>query len=253
MKRFFAFVLLLALAVIFIPWLHPAMAEIPVGKGSGPGGLGPTDTSMIDGTVIPKSGPTQTDTNTVTGATYAPAITDTNSNHDYNVEVFVNSNKVNFPDQAAFVDNTVGRTYVPIRFVSEALGATVSWLESKQMVSIFRNGTIVTLTIGSDTATVDKGTPAPVKLDAPAFLMNDRTLVPLRFVSEGLGADVSWTPPTGGGKGRVDITDRKDVTKPTTTPTGGTRIVLPAGGGGTDTTPATDSGYVPWSQVEAHR
>ncbi len=58
----------------------------------------------------------------------------------------------------------------------------------------------VVLTIGSNEAVVNL---VKKTLDAPAVLVGDRTMVPLRFVSEALGEEVKWTP--GGSGGRVDI------------------------------------------------
>lgn len=125
------------------------------------------------------------------------------SNADYSVDVYVYGTQVVFPDQKPFIDTSVNRTYVPVRFVSEALGATVSWDQSTQTVTIDKAGQKVLLTIDSDKATVGDNI---VTLDAPAALVNDRTMVPLRFVSEVLGATVNWTPATDNSNGKVDIT-----------------------------------------------
>ena len=82
------------------------------------------------------------------------------------------------------------RTLVPVRFVSEAMGAKVSWNASTRTVRIKLNGQVVDLVIGqTDPA---KG------LDVPAQIFSNRTLVPLRFVSESLGASVRWLPATRG-------------------------------------------------------
>ena len=85
------------------------------------------------------------------------------------------------------------RTMVPFRAIFEALGCTVGWDDATQTATGSRNGTDVRLTIDSTEAKVgtDKFT-----LDSPATLVNDRTLVPLRFVSESLGAKVAWDDPT---------------------------------------------------------
>ncbi len=81
------------------------------------------------------------------------------------------------------------RTMVPFRAIFEALGCTVGWDDETQTATGSRNGTDIRLTIDSTEAKVgsDKYT-----LDSPATLVNSRTLVPLRFVSEALGAKVSW-------------------------------------------------------------
>jgi hypothetical protein len=86
-----------------------------------------------------------------------------------------------------------GRTMVPMRGIFEALGASVQWDESRQMVSARRGQTDVRLTIGRTRAEVDgRG----VSLDVPAMVYHGSTMVPLRFVSEALGADVRWSDAT---------------------------------------------------------
>ena len=92
-------------------------------------------------------------------------------------------------DQAPVIVN--GRTLVPIRFISEAFGASVDWNNSTREATIkLLNNTIV-LKVDSTTATVNGYT---VYLDAPATIIKQtgRTVVPIRFVSDSLGADVTW-------------------------------------------------------------
>lgn len=56
--------------------------------------------------------------------------------YDYGVSVNVNGNVVHFPDQRPFSDTRAGRVYVPLRFVSEALGAKVDWDNANQTAVI---------------------------------------------------------------------------------------------------------------------
>ena len=85
------------------------------------------------------------------------------------------------------------RTMVPFRAIFEALGCTVSWEDATQTAMGTRNGLKIELPIGSPNAKVGgKGK----TLDQPAVLKDGRTLVPLRFVSETLGAQVKWDDPT---------------------------------------------------------
>ena len=95
-------------------------------------------------------------------------------------------------DVAPLIRNN--RTMLPSRFVAESLGAVVSWNEEKELVTIKgkdKDGGDVTIliTIGAEYATVNG---KAVKLDSPAFLENDRTYTPIRFISERLGASVEW-------------------------------------------------------------
>ena len=85
------------------------------------------------------------------------------------------------------------RTLVPFRAIFEALGCTVSWDDINQTAIGMRNGQKIILPIGSTTVSVS-GT-AKI-LDQPAILIDGRTMVPLRFVSEAVGAQVQWVDET---------------------------------------------------------
>lgn len=82
-----------------------------------------------------------------------------------------------------------GFTMLPLRFVGEALGAAFAYDAGTKTVTFSTAAHKIILVIGSGTAVIDG---KEVKLDVPARTAADRTLVPLRFVSEALGADVSW-------------------------------------------------------------
>lgn len=82
-----------------------------------------------------------------------------------------------------------GRTLVPIRAVSEALTAFVEWDEASETVYITKRSDVLSLKIGNEFI-VKNGVEIP--LDVPAQIINDRTLIPLRAVSEALSANVSW-------------------------------------------------------------
>ncbi len=96
-------------------------------------------------------------------------------------------------DVAPIITND--RTMLPARFVAENLGAVVSWDEADRIVTIkgknLKTGEDVTIiiTIDKATATVNGG---EINLDSPAFIRNDRTYTPVRFIAEQLGADVNW-------------------------------------------------------------
>ncbi|MHB8997109.1 MAG: copper amine oxidase N-terminal domain-containing protein [Armatimonadota bacterium] len=87
----------------------------------------------------------------------------------------------------------VNRTMVPMRSIFEALGASVQWTSSTQTVLAVRDATRVQLTIGELAAMVNG---QYVALDVPAMIYRGSTMVPLRFVSESLGADVRWNEAT---------------------------------------------------------
>lgn len=104
------------------------------------------------------------------------------------VKVLVNGTPVAF-DQPPMIAN--GRVLVPLRGVFERLGAVVSWDAGTETVLARRNTTDVSLMISSPQAFVNGQAQF---LDVPPMLVGGRTLVPLRFISQALGAAVSWNP-----------------------------------------------------------
>ena len=105
------------------------------------------------------------------------------------VKVSVNGTSIDFPDQAPYLSNN--RTMVPRRFISEALGAEVDWDEASRQV-VVKGNQVVELSLDSNQATIDG---MAFLLDAPPEVAGQRTMVPLRFVSEALGAEVKYLPP----------------------------------------------------------
>ena len=93
-----------------------------------------------------------------------------------------------------------GRVMVPIRGVLENLGALVKWDDETQTVSARKSSKTVSLEIGSNDVTLDKGETnddgsaktETIQTDVAAQLVSDRTLVPLRVISEAMGYSVDW-------------------------------------------------------------
>jgi uncharacterized Zn-binding protein involved in type VI secretion len=92
-------------------------------------------------------------------------------------------------EAAPLVNAETGRTMIPLRFVSEQLGATVEWLKDTQQVQIVLNDVTILLTVGSNQVLVNG---QPVEIDGPAEMIDGKVFVPLRFVSETLGATAEW-------------------------------------------------------------
>ncbi len=112
-----------------------------------------------------------------------------------NISVIVDGRALT-TDPAPFIQN--GRVLVPMADIFEALGATVTWDASSQTVTGVKGDTSVILVIGQSTATIGEESQT---LDVPAQIVDGHTVVPLRFVSEALGAQVIWD----GGLGQVII------------------------------------------------
>lgn len=104
------------------------------------------------------------------------------------VLIFVNGKKVNFTDARPFIDLS-DRTVVPVRALTEFLGATVDWNEAAQRVTVYKDGTTIVLTIGSRMIEVNG---VESRMDTFAVTMNDRTYLPIRYVAEALGMTVLW-------------------------------------------------------------
>lgn len=107
--------------------------------------------------------------------------------------VRVNDLLVNFPDKQPFIDSN-NRTLIPVRFVTEALGASVSWSDNTNTATITLDGTTVKVQIGNKVLTVLKnGSTSTVTMDTQAVISSDRTCVPIRFVAEAFGAYVGFS------------------------------------------------------------
>jgi hypothetical protein len=91
-----------------------------------------------------------------------------------------------------------GRTLLPIRPVVEALGGTVSWDPTEKKVNISLGSTTIELWIGNNTARVN-GVSKPIdSINSKVVpeIINGRTMLPLRFVTENLGCQLQWDPNT---------------------------------------------------------
>lgn len=133
------------------------------------------------------------------------------------------------------------RTLVPVRTIVENMGGTVNWVPQRQEVTVTVDDKIVTMIIGSDKAyieTIHAATPSTPakwvkqfqKLDVPARAVNGRTMVPIRFVTESLGASVDWN------ESKKTVTIKFDISQGNTTPT-----TTPITGNTTTTTGDTTS------------
>ena len=102
------------------------------------------------------------------------------------IKLVVNGRTIT-PDAAPYIENN--RTFVPIRFAAEPIGATADWDASSKTATITKGDNVIKIVIGSKTATING---VNTTLDAAAAVRNGRTFVPIRFVSEALDATVDW-------------------------------------------------------------
>ncbi|MGO4889563.1 copper amine oxidase N-terminal domain-containing protein [Anaerobacillus sp. MEB173] len=143
------------------------------------------------------------------------------TNHKFFIVILMTVTMLFFVNQPnpslASSDNTVylkgghlidDRTLVPLRSIFEELGATVVWDQTTRTVTAYKAGKTVRLTIDSRHTSVNGN---HVIIDVPAQIKNDRTLVPLRFVSEAMGGSVDWNSDLGiatilSGNKKIEVT-----------------------------------------------
>jgi len=89
-----------------------------------------------------------------------------------------------------------GRTLLPIRFVADPLGAVTEWKQDEQKVTVTLGSTKLELWINNNIALVNgKSTLIdPNNLEIKPIIVNNRTMLPMRFVAEKLGCEVEWLP-----------------------------------------------------------
>lgn len=85
------------------------------------------------------------------------------------------------------------RTLVPMRFLFENLESEVTWDDDTQTATAHKGDTVISFSIDNNKAQMNGEEKV---MDVPARLVNDKTMVPLRFLSEGLGYTVNWNEET---------------------------------------------------------
>ena len=109
------------------------------------------------------------------------------------LSIKIDDKEINFPDQKPFIDEN-NRVMVPVRFVSEELGASVDWQEEDGKIIIQNDYDLIELTLNSSKVIIND---EEKQLDTKTILTeNNRTMVPVRFVSEIIGRKVEWQEET---------------------------------------------------------
>ena len=116
------------------------------------------------------------------------------------VTVELNGETLNFTDANGYTVNPQiinNRTMVPLRKIFETLGADIEWYGESETVIATKGDTKVKLQINNSIAELTKnGITQKITLDSKPVIVNDRTLVPLRFISESLEKQVAWDQDT---------------------------------------------------------
>ena len=113
-----------------------------------------------------------------------------------NPKVQINGNIIDFKDESGNVVEAQlinNRTMVPLRRIFEELNCSVDWEQETKTVTANRDDKTIILTIGSKDAYLKVGgIENKIVLDSEPVIVENRTLVPLRFIGESLGNDVGW-------------------------------------------------------------
>ncbi|MDU5470236.1 MAG: stalk domain-containing protein [Peptoniphilus harei] len=124
---------------------------------------------------------------------------------DKNINIMINGERKNPPQEmgSPYLDMTTQRTMVPLRFISENLGFKVDFLQKSKdnpkggIVIRDQNNVEITMEINSKNATrIKGGKKESLSLDSPSLIYDGRTYVPIRFISEATGYQVSWEKDT---------------------------------------------------------
>ena len=121
------------------------------------------------------------------------------------ISVYLDGQRLTFDQPPVAMNN---RTLVPLRAIFEGLGATVDWNGEKQTILATRGDTAIMLQLGvpSMAKQVGNGAIQYIQLDVAPLAMNNRTLVPVRAISEAFDCQVLWD----GAANRVDISTAGD-------------------------------------------
>lgn len=126
----------------------------------------------------------------------------------------VDSNTINIGSRSVTIDTAPviidGRTLIPVRGVSEAMGGNVNWNNDTKTVTITLGSNKVEMTIDSKTAYFNNKAQT---LDVAPVVLNGRTMLPARFIAESFGFDVNWDNDTK----TISITPRQETTTEITT------------------------------------
>lgn len=106
------------------------------------------------------------------------------------IQVQLNGETLQFSDAAPVNEN--GRVYVPFRAVFEALDAEVDYRAEDGLIMAEKEGTSVTFKVNESAVSVDNGTENEITIDAPPFIRDGRTYVPVRFAAQTFGLTVGW-------------------------------------------------------------
>ena len=110
------------------------------------------------------------------------------------MNMYIGEVKVKFNSNTGYPRTENGSTLIPLSLISQYMGYNTQWTQESQKVTIKKDDTTIILTIGSNKATINGRT---IVMDTKAQVYNNRTYIPLRFVTENMGATVEYKKVNG--------------------------------------------------------
>jgi hypothetical protein len=151
----------------------------------------------FEATVPLNYGSNRIEVNVRTAEGFTKKVTQINNYRKTTIELQIDNDKALINGQFKTIDGkpyiSGGRTYVPLRVIAEGFGAEVTWVQQSKGINITLGDKVISMQIGSTKAMVNN---EMVLMDAPPEIKDGRTFVPIRFVSEMLGAEVEWIQST---------------------------------------------------------
>jgi ribosomal protein S19 len=151
----------------------------------------------FEATVPLDYGRNRIEVNVRTAEGFAKKVLEVNNYRKASIELQINNDRALINGEQKVIDAapyiSAGRTFVPLRVVAEGFGAEVTWVQQTRGINITLGDQVISMQIGSNRAMVNN---EMVHMDAPPEIKNGRTFVPIRFVSEMLGAEVEWVQAT---------------------------------------------------------
>lgn len=102
------------------------------------------------------------------------------------VDIEINDRYIKTDAEPTMINDSV---YVPARCIAENLGADITWDDASGTTTVTLASKTISLTRGKDSAVVNGQTKT---MTGPMCIINNRTMIPVRFLAQELGADVSW-------------------------------------------------------------
>lgn len=103
--------------------------------------------------------------------------------------MLVNDTETNIDEEGTVPVIINDRTLLPVRAVVEAMGGSVEWNGNSRTVTLTKNEDTIRLTIDSDKAFLNDDS---ITLDTAPIIINERTMLPIRFIAESFNFNVEW-------------------------------------------------------------